>query len=408
MALSKTAFVLIPFQDEYQQLYEAVLEPTLTESGYIALKADQPALPGDIPEEVIKGIISADVVLADCSEPNPNVFYELGVSHSVGNKTIVLSHDPDNLAFYLKQHRVLVYRRDRDGRQLLRATLKQWLQSMSERDPDQPTNLVQKAGSEFFRNADRFNRELAALREERRRLQVFDEFMKAGRPKTGESSETINKVADIILNRWQVKAPHPVVAAIVGASGIGKSEFSNQVGTVLQERGGVSVSILGTDSYMLTRAERRARSVYGFDPASHHLETLVNDVITLLSGKSVRIRPYEHSTGEHGEEVEVLPADILIVEGVHAFYPDLAPRTAGLRFFLYAQRLKAKELKFLADFLERGYDIHAAFRHADREHEAYEKHTLPTLKLADYVIEIVDYWSYRGPFPEETWPRRGA
>lgn len=400
------AFVLIPFKDEYQQLYEAVLEPTLNESGYVASKADQPALPGDIPEDVIKSIISADVVVADCSEPNPNVFYELGVSHAVGNKTIVLSNNADNLAFYLRQHRVLVYQRDRDGRKLLRANLKQWLHSMSELSPDQPTNLVQRAGGEFFRDIARFKLEMASLREERRRLRVFDEFMRGGRQKSGDNSKTIDTVVEIILNRRREREQRRIVVAMVGASGIGKSEFSHQIAKVLQERGGLAVSILGTDSYMLTRAERRARSIYGFDPASHNLDALCADVASLVSGKSVRVHPYKHSTGEHGEEIEVSPADVLIVEGVHAFYPGLAPLTTGLRFFLYAERLKAKELKFLADFFERGYDIHAAFKHADREHEAYERHTLPMVRLADYVIEIVDYWSYRGPFSEDTWGSR--
>jgi uridine kinase/nucleoside 2-deoxyribosyltransferase len=398
MTMNKMAFVLIPFKDEYQQLYEAVLEPTLTEAGYVALKADQPALPGDIPEEVIKGIISADVVVADCSEPNPNVFYELGVSHAVGNKTIVLSNDPENLAFYLRQHRVLVYRRDRDGRQLLRANLKQWLHSMSELLPSQPTNLVQRAGGEFFRDIARFKLEMASLREERRRLRVFDEFMRGGRQKSAENSTTIDKVIEIILNRRRERGQHTIVASMVGASGIGKSEFSHQIAKVLREREGLTVSVLGTDAYMLSRAERRARSIYGFDPASHNLDILCTDVASLLAGKSVRVRPYEHSTGEHGEEIEVSSGDVLIVEGVHAFCPGLVPLTAGLRFFLHADRLKAKELKFLADFFDRGYDIHSAFKHADREHEAYEQHTLPMLRVADYVIEIVDYWTYRGPF----------
>lgn len=44
-------------------------------------------------ERIKKGIEQSSVVIADCSGSNPNVFYELGIAHTLGKKTILISSD---------------------------------------------------------------------------------------------------------------------------------------------------------------------------------------------------------------------------------------------------------------------------------------------------------------------------
>src|SRR5205085_10787047 len=47
-------------------------------------------------EKIEKQILDADVMIADITERNPNVFYELGLAHSYGKKVIVITQDPVN------------------------------------------------------------------------------------------------------------------------------------------------------------------------------------------------------------------------------------------------------------------------------------------------------------------------
>jgi hypothetical protein len=51
----------------------------------------------------------ADVVLADLTDMNPNVFYELGVRHTLKNRTILVSQSWDDVPSDLRQYGVIIY-----------------------------------------------------------------------------------------------------------------------------------------------------------------------------------------------------------------------------------------------------------------------------------------------------------
>ena len=138
-----------------------------------------------------------------------------------------------------------------------------------------------------------------------------------------------------------------------------------------------------------------------FDPRSHKLDELVSDLEKLMKKEPIYVSPYDHKTGGRLKRRKISPSHILILEGVYAFYPLIAPMNLGLKYYIYAHKNQAKELKFIADFTERGYDIQTALEHADAEYNAYETHILPFLRLADFIIEVDQYWKYKGPYPVE-------
>jgi hypothetical protein len=74
------------------------------------VRADQDPQ-GDILRMMFERIFDSPVLIADISGANPNVFYELGVSHCVGEKTVTISREDfmDHVPFDLGTYRVLVY-----------------------------------------------------------------------------------------------------------------------------------------------------------------------------------------------------------------------------------------------------------------------------------------------------------
>lgn len=98
----KTCFVISPIgelgsttRDRADLVYEFVIEAALQEEFEI-LRADKLSEPGLITNQIIERIINADLVIADLSERNPNVFYELAIRH-VAKKPYVhlIAHDED-------------------------------------------------------------------------------------------------------------------------------------------------------------------------------------------------------------------------------------------------------------------------------------------------------------------------
>lgn len=102
---SKTAFILMPFAD----VYEHLISSTLNEAGYIVKRADDIKSQNNIIGDIIGSIIDSDIVVADLTGSNPNVYYELGIAHALDKKVILITQEIDDLPFDLKPYRVITY-----------------------------------------------------------------------------------------------------------------------------------------------------------------------------------------------------------------------------------------------------------------------------------------------------------
>jgi nucleoside 2-deoxyribosyltransferase len=65
--------------------------------------------------EVWTAINQADIIIADCTNRNPNVFYEVGIAHAMGKQTILMVQTIDDIPFDLRGLRVIEYRYDPRG-----------------------------------------------------------------------------------------------------------------------------------------------------------------------------------------------------------------------------------------------------------------------------------------------------
>lgn len=100
----------MPFAPEFRAGYDDVIAPGMRAVGLEAVRADQEAL-GHIHGMMFERIFESPVVIADVSGANPNVFYELGVSHTTAAKTITVVRDDyrDSIPFDIAPYRVLIY-----------------------------------------------------------------------------------------------------------------------------------------------------------------------------------------------------------------------------------------------------------------------------------------------------------
>ncbi|MGH9874769.1 MAG: tetratricopeptide repeat-containing protein [Pyrinomonadaceae bacterium] len=76
----------------FDEVYELLIAPALTKAGCIPFRADQEPGAGDIRTDMYFELVTADVILADISILNANVFYELGVRHGVAPRGVLMIH----------------------------------------------------------------------------------------------------------------------------------------------------------------------------------------------------------------------------------------------------------------------------------------------------------------------------
>jgi hypothetical protein len=104
------AFVIMPFAEGFDVIYSLFIQPTLAEAGYEVRRADEIRSAQNILKDIILGLVNSDLVVADLTDSNPNVYYELGLAHALGRPVIMLSQEMEELPFDLRSYRVIPYK----------------------------------------------------------------------------------------------------------------------------------------------------------------------------------------------------------------------------------------------------------------------------------------------------------
>ena len=130
----KRCFVLMPFNDSLREVYENVYRPVCADSSIQCWRVDEVARPGSITRDIVEGILDADIIIADLTGRNANVFYELGIAHVIGNKTIMTAQSVADVPFDIGNYRVIIYEQSIAGAKALaerlRAAIGELLQAL--------------------------------------------------------------------------------------------------------------------------------------------------------------------------------------------------------------------------------------------------------------------------------------
>jgi len=111
-------FVLMPFAEKYADVYQAIEEGIEgTELNFTCTRADELFGGGHIIEDILKCIGEAEIIIADLTTKNPNVFYELGIAHTVKSleKVLIITQTMDDVPFDLQHFRCLRYTQSSTG-----------------------------------------------------------------------------------------------------------------------------------------------------------------------------------------------------------------------------------------------------------------------------------------------------
>ena len=102
-------FVLMSFDDKLRPIYDDHLLKVTKSLGLDAKRADDFFSTHHVMADVWEAIWAARVVIADCTGRNPNVFYEIGVAHTLGRPVVLITGDSNDVPFDLQAIRYIQY-----------------------------------------------------------------------------------------------------------------------------------------------------------------------------------------------------------------------------------------------------------------------------------------------------------
>lgn len=131
-AKQPTVFVVMQFTKEFDALYEEVIRPVCKEFGYESERAKDRYTSGLVVEDIVRRIDEAEVIIADVTPDNSNVFYEVGYSHGLNKPTILLSdRKRETLPFNIAGFRTLFYDNTIGGKSTVESRLRDHLREIS-------------------------------------------------------------------------------------------------------------------------------------------------------------------------------------------------------------------------------------------------------------------------------------
>lgn len=107
---NKSVLCLMPFNKRFQKTYD-VISDVCRKTGIKCLRSDEPYNPGNLLRQILTQMFESQFVIAVLDGQNPNVFYELGIAHSIGKTVILLASisQVDEIPFDLSSDRLLLY-----------------------------------------------------------------------------------------------------------------------------------------------------------------------------------------------------------------------------------------------------------------------------------------------------------
>jgi len=133
ITMQQKVFMIMDFSDETaNSAYEHCIKKVCSEFDLEIRRADEVFTTNPVYDDILNEIREASVIIADISTRNPNVYYELGISHLLKqSQTIMITHgNYEELPFDISHFRILHYDDTIEGSRSFETQLKRTLENL--------------------------------------------------------------------------------------------------------------------------------------------------------------------------------------------------------------------------------------------------------------------------------------
>ncbi len=103
------AFVVMPFDKEFNDTYNLGIKDAAKAVSITAERLDEQIFATDMLQKIYSEIDKADLIIADMSNRNPNVFYEVGYCDAKKKMVILITNNVNDIPFDFKHRPHIIY-----------------------------------------------------------------------------------------------------------------------------------------------------------------------------------------------------------------------------------------------------------------------------------------------------------
>ena len=122
---------LMPFHPRFDPVY-ATLQRVAQGTALRCRRADDIWENPAVMQDVVSLIDRSRIVIADCTDRNPNVFYEIGIAHTLGRDVILITQNNADIPFDLRHLRYVHYLNNGEGLEALAVALQPRLAAVAQ------------------------------------------------------------------------------------------------------------------------------------------------------------------------------------------------------------------------------------------------------------------------------------
>ncbi|MCB2211272.1 hypothetical protein KQI52_04065 [bacterium] len=112
---TRKCFVVMPFNSKLHYFYLFIKEYVEKKYDITVERGDTKILTKPMMDKIRESVQSADIIIGDISDKNPNVFYELGMAYMMKKKIIyITSEDPASAPVDIRQFEFIKYDLEND------------------------------------------------------------------------------------------------------------------------------------------------------------------------------------------------------------------------------------------------------------------------------------------------------
>ena len=179
-----------------------------------------------------------------------------------------------------------------------------------------------------------------------------------------------------------------LIIGICGASGSGKSTLAEELGKKITK----PAVLINQDAYYRDHAylpfEERAKINYD-EPGVFEHDELLYDMKLLSEGKSITKKQYDYTNHRRADQTSEMihPADIVIIEGIHAFYDERLRDMMDFKIYIRVDPDICLLRRVKRDINHRGREINGiAEQYLSTVKPMYERYIKNYIEYADLIV----------------------